>query len=250
MSLHENLRQLFLLDQQVRGLQGRLDNSKRRLRVQSSQLDQFQQQHEELHTQLKQTQAKASSLENQTNDIEQRIDRLREQMQTVKSNKEYSAVLIEVNSLKEQKSQLEDEALAQLSEVDRLKEEMTQLDAQIEQQKKLVTGAEAEVKTCQDEIGQELESLHVSRAAAEQEIPGEARTVFNRTANMHEGEAMAVVTEVSRRNREYTCDGCYMSIPVERVNALMMHQEQLVMCPNCNRILYLDQDLKSSIASK
>lgn len=250
MSLHEKLQQLYLLDKQVRGFQGRLDNSLKRLAVQKSKLEQSNQQHDELHAQLKQTQTTASSLENQSKDIEQRIERLRVQMQTVKSNKEYSAVLIEVNTLKEDKSQLEDQALAQLSEVDRLNEELQLITAQIEQQKKLAAGAETEVQTCRDEIGKELDELNVSRAAAELEIPSEARSVFNRMADNYEGEAMASVTEVSRRHREYTCNGCYMSIPVERVNALIIQQDQMILCPSCNRILFIEHELKASIGSK
>lgn len=250
MPLQENLRQLYLLDQQVRGLQSRFDTSTRLLTAKKSRFEQLGQQHDELRTQLKQTQTKASSLENQAKDIDQRIEKLRQQMQTVTNNKEYSAVLIEVNTLKEEKSKLEDDALEQLAEVDRLNGELEEIDGQIAEQKKLVSVAEAEVKACQDDIGQELEELRANRSTAEQAIPSEVRSVFNRMADMHEGQAMAAVTEVSRRNREYTCNGCYMSIPVERVNTLIIQQEQLVLCPNCSRILYIEQELKASIGSK
>ena len=114
---------------------------------------------------------------------------------------------------------------------------------------KLVARADTEVQACQTEIGQELDQLKNDRTQAEQDIPVDVRTVFNRMADMHEGEGMAPVSEVSRRNREYLCDGCYMSIPVERVNALIIQQDTLVLCPSCNRILYIDQELKASIGS-
>jgi len=250
MALPENLRELFLLDQQVRGLQGRLDAATKRLAVQKSKLEQSNQQHEEIQNQLKHTQTKASTLENHSKDIEQRIERLRLQMQTVKSNKEYSAVLIEVNTLKENKSKIEDEAIEQLNQLDQINEQSNTLDESISEQIKLVEGAEKEFQTCRSDIGQELDDLNASRAAAEEKLPADIRTVFNRTANNFDGHSMAMVTEVSRRHREYICEGCYMRIPIERDNALMIQQEELVLCPNCNRILYIDQELKESIGSK
>jgi len=250
MSLQEKLRRLFLLDQQVRGFQGRLDTATGRLAAQQAKLDQLNQQHDELHTQLKHTQAKASGLENQVNDVDQRIERLRQQMQMVKSNKEYSAVLIEVNTLKIDKSKLEDDALEQLNEVDRLNEASQEIQTQIGAQNKLVAGAESDVQACRADIGQELNELNAQRTEAENEVPNDTKVVFNRMADMHEGEAMATVIQESRRNMEYTCGGCYMSIPVERVNTLMTLQDQMVLCPNCSRILYLDQDLKASIGCK
>ena len=137
MTLQENLYKLYLLDKQVRGLQSRLDSSTRRLTAQTAKLDQLHQQREELQTLLKQTKAKATSLESQSQDSEQRIEKLRQQMQTVTNNKEYSAVLLEVNTLKEEKSKLEDEALEQLSEVDRFNGELDELATQLTEKRKI-----------------------------------------------------------------------------------------------------------------
>lgn len=250
MSLQDQIRQLYTLEQQIRGMQRRLDVATRRLEVQQSKLDQFNQQRDELHSQVMQTQAKASALENQSNDVETRIGHLRQQMQTVKSNKEYSAVLIEVNTLKIEKSKLEDEALEQIDHVERLKEDLQQIETSAAEQKILVAGAHAEVDACRGEVGQELSQLRQRRAEAEQGVPEEVRTIFNRMAQMHDGEALAAVTEENRRAMEYSCGGCYMSIPVERVNTLMTRQDRVVLCPSCSRILYLDQELKASIGAK
>jgi len=250
MSLHENLRKLFVLDQQVRGMRKRLDSATGRLNALQAALEQYNQQCDELREQFKHSQAKASTLENQSNDIEQRIEHLREQMQSVKNNKEYSAVLLEVNTLKIDKGKIEDEALEQLSNVDRLKEEVQEIETRVTNQKKLVDGAQSEIEICRSEIGQELDELTAKRATAEQQIPEAVRAQFNRMAHIYEGEAMAEVIEESRRNKEYTCGGCYLSLPVERVNAVMIPDEQVVFCPSCGRILYIDQQLKASISSK
>lgn len=250
MSLQEQMRALYLLDQEVRGLRSRLDAAIRRQQAQQNKLEQHQRQYTELEEQIRLGQAKAGALELQVKAAEDKIAKLREQMNTVKSNKEYSALLVEVNTLKVDKSKLEDEALARMGEVDALKQHLEQVEEKIQQQQKLVDLAAAEVASARAEVGQRLEEVTAQRDAAADQVPQEARALFNRLAQNYEGEAMAPVEEADRRRMEYNCGGCYMSLPIERVNALMMKPDDLVTCPNCGRILYLDQELKSAINSK
>lgn len=250
MSLQEQMRALYLLDQEVRGLRSRLDAAIRRQQAQQNKLEQHQRQYAELEEQIRLGQAKAGALELQVKAAEDKIAKLREQMNTVKSNKEYSALLVEVNTLKLDKSKLEDEALARMGEVDALKQHLEQVEEKIQQQQKLVDLAAAEVASARAEVGQRLEEVTAQRDAAADQVPQEARALFNRLAQNYEGEAMAPVEEADRRRMEYNCGGCYMSLPIERVNALMMKPDDLVTCPNCGRILYLDQELKSAINSK
>jgi uncharacterized protein len=247
MSLHTKLRELFLLDQQVRGMRARLDAATVRENALRGKLDRLAQQRNELAEQHKLVQAKAAGLEHQARDVETRIARLREQMNSVKNNKEYSALLIEVNTIKLEKGKLEDEALDQMAKVETLAQELKQFDAQVGEQEKLVALAKAEVAAAKAEVGTQLDELRQKRDAAEQEVPQESRAQFNRVAVAHDGETMAPVIEESRRHLEYSCGGCYMSIPVERVNALTKNDDQVVICPSCGRILYLDQELKASM---
>ena len=111
MSQLEVLRQLFKVDQQVRGFQSRLEGATGRQKQQRQRLDQLEQQKKELTDQIQHVQATANGLEHQAQDVELRVGTMRERMNTVTSNKEYSALLIEVNTLKNNKSKLEDEAL-------------------------------------------------------------------------------------------------------------------------------------------
>ena len=246
MPLTKNLYDLFLLDKRIQGMSGRLNAATNRLAAQQTQLAQTEQQHAEMTDQLKHLRAKAGDLEGQVAELGERIARQRELMNTVTNNKQYSALLIEVNTLKHDQSKLEDEALERMSQIEVQEQELTELVVRVGERKKLVTVAKAEVAKCQDEVGDQLDALAKDRSAAEQELPADVRQTFNRLMHVHDGEAMATVVEESRRNMEYSCGGCYLSIPVERVNVLMSHDE-MVMCPNCSRLLYLDQDLMATL---
>ena len=245
MPLADQLYDLYLLDKQVRGMSSRLDAANRRLKVQQNRLAQLEQQHSELADQLLHARAKAAELEKQADEIEQRIGADRDRMNSAKNNKEYSALLIEVNTLKIDKGKVEDDALEQMTRIDTLEQELAEMAARVEQQSKLVNAAVADVETCRVEVGDQLEQLEGQRSVAEQNLPASARMDFNRIAEMHEGEAMAQVVEKSRRNKEYTCGGCFLSMPFERLNALMT-TDDIVTCPSCGRILYLETKLKAS----
>jgi predicted nucleic acid-binding Zn-ribbon protein len=245
MPLAEQLYDLYLLDKQVRGMSSRLDAANRRLQLQQNRLAQLEQQHSELADQLLHTRAKATELEKQADEFEQRIGTDRDRMNSANNNKEFSALLIEVNTLKTDKGKVEDEALEQMTHIDTLEQELSEMAARVEQQSKLVNSALGDVETCRSEVGDQLEQLGGQRSVAEQNLPTSARSQFNRIAEMHEGEAMAQVVETSRRNKEYTCGGCYLSMPFERLNALM-NTDEIVTCPSCGRILYLETKLKAS----
>lgn len=250
MSVQEKLRSLFLLDSQLRGIRSRLDAAINRLGKQKGKLEQLERQRSELAEQLKQNQVKSASLEMQVAEVDARVTTLRTQMNSVKNNKEYSALLIEVNTLKLEKGKVEEQTLEQMSKVEQLKQEATDLDARAAEQAKLVGVAESEVAQCRAELGQQLDDLTARRNQAEQEVPPEARAIFNKLCDIHEGEALAVVGEESRRHMEYTCGGCYMLLPVERVNALMRRPDDVICCPSCGRILYMEEELKASFTAK
>lgn len=247
MSLQDQLHELFLLDQQVRGLRSRLDAGVRRQQAQQNKLEQLQQQHQELADQLRHARSSAQALEKQSNDVEQRITKLRDRMNSVTSNKEYSALLVEVNTLKVEKGKLEDQALEQMSQVETLQQRTGEVEQKVAAQTKLVAGAAAEVAQAREEVGARLDDLTAQRDAAAEAIPPEPRALFERVSRSFEGDGMADVEEENRRRMEYNCGGCYLSLPIECVNALMMRPDELVTCPNCSRILYMKPELKSAL---
>ena len=250
MSTQEKLLKLFLLDQQVRGMRSRLGAATRRRQAQETRLAQLRQQHRELSDQLRHEQASSAGLEHESRDMDQRIDSLRERMNNVTNNREYSALLIEVDTLKAEKSKLEDQALEQMSKAEQTTAELAGLASRITDQEKLVAQAEREVSRSEAEVGDELDALAQQRDAAAAEIPGDVRATFERTADVHDGETMAAVVEASRRHMEYTCGGCFMAIPFESVNAVISRPDEVVICPSCGRILHIDATLKSEMVPK
>jgi len=132
MSLQDDLYQLYLLDQQVRGLEQRLEGARDYVREHERRIEQLQQQRQELDEQLRQTQASETNLEREAEDTEQRIQKLREQMNAANTDREYKSFLVEVNTLKNDKSKTEERALELMNDIERLRQQIGEVDEQIE----------------------------------------------------------------------------------------------------------------------
>ena len=246
----EPLRELNQLDQQIRGLRRRLDAALRRRDAQQRRFDQLNLQRQELETQLKQVQAQANSLESEAGEIDDRVEKIRQRMNSVTSNKEYSALLVEMNTLKVDKGKKEEQALAFMNDLEELKPRLDEVRQELETQQKLLEGAENEVVEARDEIGDRLNELEQQRKELAGRIEGGTLAMYERLVEDTDGEALAEIEEQDRRRMEYTCGACFMSLPIEVVNVVLSKPDETVICPNCRRILYAPQELRQAISSK
>jgi len=247
MPLIENVCALYLLDRKLRGLTGRLNNATNRTAVQEKKLEQLHTLQNELTHQHKVVQAKAQSLEHEAQGADGRVNLLREKMNSVRTNKEYSALLVEVNTLKDDKSRMETEALEQLAQVDELAAKLQAVTTDVAEQEKLVTFGRDEIVDANAEVADSLAQVKAEREEAVKEVPVDVMRLYDRMADAYEGEALAEILEESRRHLEYSCGGCYTIIPYERVNAVMSSIDEITSCPSCNRILHIGQDLRASL---
>lgn len=249
MGVNDSLKDLFLIDQQVRGLEGRLTSARNHVRAQQTKLDKFTAEHAKLQQQRKQLKATEANHETEISGFEQRIAKLREQMNSAKTNKEYSATLVEVNTIKADKSKIEEKALELLTQIEQVEAQIAEIEAKITEQTKIKEMADRDLAERQTEVGEQLDELKGQRAEAATHVPSDALVVFEKLADALDGEAMAPVIQEDPRLMEYICGGCYMQIPMERLNQLIT-QDDIVRCPSCSRILYLEQELKTSMGIK
>ncbi len=250
MALIDTLRELFLIDQQVRGLESRMDGARKHVVGQQAKLEVLRRQYATVSEQLHKVQATEAGFENEANAFDDRITKLRDQMNSVKTNKEYSALLVEVNTIKADKTKVDDKAMELLTQVDSLKKQVEQFETQIAEVEKVKAVAEKELEARRAEVGQQLDEVKRQRAEAAAKVPADVLAVFDRLAESHDGEALAPITQNDPREMEYTCGGCYMSLPPEVVNRLYSTSDKLVRCTSCSRILYLEKSMKEAMGSK
>ncbi len=250
MALIESLLNLYRVDAQVRSLQGRLDSAQRYYDAQNQQILQLNQSLEETTTRKRHLQATVANFESEIAGIDARIEKLRDELNNAVTNKQYNALLGELNTMKSDRGKIEENVLAEMEQIEALDAEITQLDAQIVERQKLRDVAEAQLKERQQDVGQRLEELQQERKQAAVGIPSEVLEVFDELGDVHDGEAMAEVEEINRRHREYACGECNMHMPFELISTLHNSADALVRCPACGRILYIQEEMRGSLAAK
>jgi len=162
-------------------------------------------------------QRKISNKELDLETYEKQIDDLNIRLDHINSDNEYHALITEIGRKEDDKNSLEleiQQLMIKLEVVDKGCEELTE-------------------ELINDEV--ELKDLIKS-------IDEETLYHYKRLSNIQDGDPFAEVLDNA-------CSGCYMKITLQTINSLM-DSNNLVLCPSCKRILYLNEGYKSKTVDK
>jgi len=247
MSVTAALLKVFRVDQQLRGLKTRLHAAERFLAEQEKLLKGVEDRYAALAAQLKQLRVSISGEEGETASIDVRMAKLREQMNEAKTNKEYSAFLAELDSLKKKKKEIEDAELAQMGQVESLTNQAAEQAKARDERKAIIAKARAERDERAAEIKGRVDELTSQRTNFAADIPPEALRILDEMSMKKGDEAMSPVEVVDRRAHEWSCGSCMMTLTVETVNSLSVGR--LTRCPSCKVVLFSEEDLVSQKAA-
>ena len=163
------------------------------------------------------------------------IKRSQERLNSIKNNREYQALLKEIEELKRTNSKIEDMMIDCLNETDAaekniasLKEDLDLLNTNIQQEQNAV---DIETKAADSQ----MEDLNAERLQLSGKIEPNILQLFQKIqAQQTKGIAVVPV-------QDFVCHGCYVNIPPQMYNELQ-RCDTLRMCPNCQRIIYWKQD--------
>lgn len=241
---------LHLVEQQIRGLTGRLDAAQARLDAHERAIKAMDEGSASLRTQARQLEATVANDEVEIKQIDERIGRLREQMNSSKTNKEYTSFQTEISTLKADRGQVEERAIASMGRLDAMKAELKQADETRAERIVLRDAAAAERDKSRAEIQDRLDELNAERREKAGDVPPGALSIFETRAAMRDEDIMAPLEEHDRKRHEYACGSCQVLLPVERLNALLGRGE-VTTCTNCGVILYLEANTRdSAVVSK
>ena len=149
----------------------------------------------------------------------------------VKTNKEYSAVLLEIEEVKQVKTKTEEEILALMEMQERLAVDVKEAEARLKTREEQARQDESVVRTKLAKVEQELGVVRVERGSRAKELPGGLLASYERIMKARGGTAVASVGNAA------ICGGCRMSI---RPQALMelRNAAGLMTCESCGRYLY------------
>jgi predicted nucleic acid-binding Zn-ribbon protein len=247
MTLINNLLTLYKVDRQVRSLRSRVESAQIYLKVQNRQMAAIDVERAETELQSKQRKASIAIIETELGSIDTRIDYLREELKKAVNDKQYSALLAEVNTIKEHRKAFEDDMIIQMTAVEELEIADTDISRRVEERKKVKQAAENELQVRESEIAEQLAELEIERVTAATIIPEDILSDFDSLADDYEGEAMAAIEIIDLKRKEYSCTSCSLHLPLESITTMLGNTDPIVKCVSCDRILYLEAASREAI---
>lgn len=161
------------------------------------------------------------------------ISKYNAQLNSIKTNKEYTALCSEIGSKKADMSILEDVILNTMSRLETVNKEYSELTENLKREeeslKDLIKSVDADVR----ETDIEIEKVENDQKKYIDALDEDILSHYNRLSNIKGGKAVvAVIGNV--------CGGCFMNITAQTLN-LLMGGKELVFCQSCSRILYLEE---------
>ena len=243
--LLEGLLKLQSIERELAQVRRRLRSRENAVNIQQRRIDQLQEEWEALDSRSLGRRKDADRCELDLKQSEERVAKLRTALNSAKTNKEYAAILTQINTLKADNAKLEDSTLRILQEVDSVRAEADKVRDEIDRESKRLEEIKQTNAAEIERLNGMVVGLMEDRGEAAKGIDAHALRVFGRVAEKYDGEAMAVIQiEGKKAPYDYICGGCHMSLNAEHANALRVRDE-IRTCDNCGRILFLDPSQES-----
>ena len=238
--LLEGLLKLQKIERELAQVRRRLTARQNAVDIQQRRIDQVQEQWDALDAKSLTRRKNADRYELDLRESEERVSKLRTALNSAKTNKEYAAILTQINTLKADNAKMEESALRTMQEVDGIRADADKLQMEIDRETRRL-GEIRETNAAEiEKLNGMMEALRAERADAAKNIDPNHLRVFDRVAKKYDGEAMAAIQiEGKKPPYDYICGGCYMTLNAEHANALRVRDE-IRTCDNCGRVLYLD----------
>jgi uncharacterized protein len=156
------------------------------------------------------------------------------ELNSVKSNEMYKALLSEIDKAKQSKSTLEDQILEIMEKTDQATKVWKDKESSA---KGIEADLQKQIGDCeakQKEIEGQISAKAGEREASAGQLPKALGTQYSR---LREGKRTNPVAPI--RNEQ--CSGCHMKVSQNLINEVRRGLK-LMSCENCSRIVYLEED--------
>lgn len=175
-------------------------------------------------------QVKQKEIENDLQSKEDKIAKLSGQLYQLKSNKEYSAMEMEIKGAKADKSLIEEEILKHMDVVEAAKALVAKEKEHLLAEEKKFNEEIAFLKKKSDDLNSEIASRVEKRKAYTPNIEPPILAQYDRILKGSKGHALVPV-------KNNACGGCHLGLPPQLVNQIHMG-EKIFFCDACARMLY------------
>jgi hypothetical protein len=160
----------------------------------------------------------------------QKVEKLKARTSEIKTNKEYQALLKEIETVEKENKAIEDDILALMEKIESAASSIKTAEAGAREEEAAIVAEQKEQEASFAVVEEELKAVVQQREEAATGIKAPLISKYQKLIVTKGGMA---ITEA----RGEACSGCYMSIPPQ-VFVNVKKNENIITCPNCGRILY------------
>jgi predicted nucleic acid-binding Zn-ribbon protein len=169
--------------------------------------------------------------------LEERRKKFMDDLMQVKSQREYSAMLKEIDTVKAQISDHEDAIITDMEEIEKLKVELETNAEHIEVERKAVEKERAEVEGEADEARAIIAAKSAEREQAEAQLPRDMLLTLRKLEPTRQGIFLTKVDNA-------TCQSCFVRVRLQ-VFQEIRQAAAVHACGSCRRFLYYEPALKT-----
>ena len=235
--MKDNLKKLIMLqecDNKIRKIQTKRDLGPAREKKLEETFEEASSIYKSRFDKLDSLEKERRVLEKDVQDIDSKAAKSQEKLNSIKSNKEYTAALKEIADIEKEKGKKEDKILQMMEEIESLKVECNEVKGE---QDKLKEEFEAEKKEIQKELlelDKEVEELMTQRTGYNDAVDQRILKTYDLLRDKRAGVAISSVVGG-------ICQGCHLEIPPQKFNELQ-RCDDMMSCPHCNRLIYWGED--------
>ena len=185
---------------------------------------------------LKSTQLKLKEKEGSLQQKEDQIKKLQGQLYTLKTNKEYSTMLSEIEGNKADDSLIEEDIIKFMDEIELAKKKIIEEKELFKTEESAALKEKEAIHLKAKEVDTKLLELNGKRDGIAPNIEKQVILRYEKILKNKDGLAIVHIEDGS-------CGGCHMNLPPQVVSDAKL-REDIIICGNCLRILYIEDNVE------
>jgi predicted nucleic acid-binding Zn-ribbon protein len=170
------------------------------------------------------------TLEQEVKDLESRMARSKGRTTEVKTNREYQALLKEVEDIKKEIASREDQILEHMETIERLDQEVKVSATELAQRKKQLQADKEQLEQQCRQVDARIVNLEVVRQEVRARLEQDIGKRYDFLVEKRHGSAVAPV-------ENGVCKTCHLNLPPQKYIELQ-RDEAILNCPHCQRFIY------------
>ncbi|MEK6681548.1 MAG: C4-type zinc ribbon domain-containing protein [Nitrospirota bacterium] len=221
--LQETDTRILELQKEKKSLPEIIDKARQSFDAAHSELTKIKATHDGL---LKEKRDKERAVE----DEDTKAEKLKSKTSGIKTNKEYQAILSEIEAAQKAKGSIEDDLLVLLEKIENIKKELNTKEQAAKEEEKRFSAEDAKIKEDFKKTEEELSALIKERKEKGAKIDKGLLEKYTHLFKAKNGLAVAAVKNGS-------CLGCHMHVPPQTFTEVKKNTK-IIQCFQCHRIHY------------